>query len=102
MVVVANLLGARGVLVVGLLARDLLEHLHEVHVHARIALDEVLELLDGRRELGRVLVDVLRHAMDELAVHAVVGREPRTRPRESSMVNRDVVIPDQLRSRTDL
>ena len=70
----------------GRLARDLLEHLDEVHVHAGVALDEVAELLQGWRQLATLAfgprlglgVDMRGCATKELMVHTMVSWEPCT------------------------
>lgn len=76
--VVADLpLGARRVLVVRLLERDLLPHLVEVHVDAGVALDQLLELLQhGDQLLLRRLVDVVDLRLEPFVLDAVVRRKP--------------------------
>jgi hypothetical protein len=74
-VVVADLALAGRVLGVGRAARDLVPHLAEVHVDARVALDQVLKLLQDRDQLlARVGVDMVDLVLEPLAVHAVVSR----------------------------
>lgn len=76
--VVPDLLHPRRVLVVRRLLGYLVEHLLEVHVDARVGLDELPEVLEGGRELlRRVLGHVLGRPVQELAVDAVVRRQPR-------------------------
>lgn len=77
---VADLPRPRRVLPVRVLARYLLEHLVEVHVDPRVALDQLLELLQRRRQLlARVGVDVLGGSLQEAVVDAVVCWEPGSR-----------------------
>nr|POE59281.1 hypothetical protein CFP56_24550 [Quercus suber] len=75
-VVVADLLVAGGVLVVGVLDGHLVEHGVEVHVDARVVLDELLEVLEHRRELFGVLLGILDLFAQPLLVDAVVCWQP--------------------------
>lgn len=80
--VVPDLLRPRRIVDVRLLLRDLLEHHDEVHVDARVPLDERPELLDGRGEAALVLLEVqvgaLRRSAEEFMVEAVVLGQPVT------------------------
>lgn len=81
MLVIANLLAARGVPPVGMPAGDFVKHLHKVHVYARVAFDELPEFLEGRCErLLGVRVNVAGDVGEVLAMDAVVGGEPCARP----------------------
>nr|POF05912.1 hypothetical protein CFP56_53299 [Quercus suber] len=70
--VVPDLLVARRVLVVRVLDRHFVEHGVEVHVHPRIVLDEVLEVLQHRRQLLRVLLCVFDLLPEPFLVDPVV------------------------------
>jgi hypothetical protein len=74
--IVADLTAAGWVLVVRRLFGDLIEHLNEVHVDARVALDELLKLLQHGDKLFRVLIDMLDGALQPLAVDVAVLRQP--------------------------
>lgn len=55
----------------------LLKHLHKVHVYLGVALNELLELLDRRRELSLLRgLNFLGYIRKVLAVNAVVSRKP--------------------------
>lgn len=79
MLVVAQLRRAGGIILVGVLLRNFLEHLDEVHVHARRGLDEFLELLEDGHQLLGVFIGVLGYATHVLSVYTVVGGKPCTR-----------------------
>lgn len=74
--VVANLLPAGGIFVVGVLHRDFLEHLHEEHVDSGVAFDELLEFLQHRNKLLGILLGLLDLAAQPFLVDTVVGWQP--------------------------
>ena len=77
---VADLLRPRRVIPVGVLARDLLEHLVEVHVDASVVLNQLPKLLKRWSQLlGRVCLGVGGGTLDVAVVDAVVGRKPCAR-----------------------
>lgn len=79
MLIISHLLLARRITPVGMLAGDLVKHLHKVHVDARVPLNELLEFADrGREGLGLVGVDVGGYFVEVGMVDAVVGWEPGT------------------------
>lgn len=76
-VVVPDLRLARRVVLIRRLGRDLIPHLGEVHVDARVALDHLLELAQhGDELLLSMLVNMINCFTQPLPVNAVVGRQP--------------------------
>ena len=73
LLVVPNLLRACRVAIVGHLVRNFVKHLDEVHVHARVPLDESLEFLDDGDEGLRVFGHMLSYAIKILPVNAMVS-----------------------------
>jgi hypothetical protein len=79
--IVADLLVPRWVATVRVPPGNFFKHLHKVHVYPGIALDELLEFLEGGGELLLgVRRDVVVYVGEILAVDAVVGRQPCSRP----------------------
>lgn len=79
-VIVADLALACRVPVVGRSAGNLLPHLAEIHVDARIALDQLLELLQDRNQFLGVGVNAVHLVLEPLRVHTIDCGEVCTRP----------------------
>lgn len=74
--IVPDLLMAGRIFVVWAFHGDLIPHLAEVHVDARVVLDKVLELLHDGDEILGVVVDVLYLTPQPFVMDSTVSREP--------------------------
>lgn len=84
MLIVANLLHPSWIMPIRVLPGNFVKHLHKVHVHTGIPLDELLELLEGGCELFLgVRVNVGGYVGEVLTMDAMVSREPCARPEKT-------------------